>query len=247
MIVPCVISPAITTIPPISPKMSAMAAIRATERSSAAVLICPLEATTEIAAIRMSAALPSANQRKVRTVRTFSHSERKVALTGSRPRRSARGTPLRATSRRRRARAGRWRSPPRALRRAPPGPRVTSWSPSRLPSKPACTSVSRKAAACGERTRVPPAARAVNSLTGPCAMSLPWWMITTSSTSCCISPSTWLEMNTVFPSAANVRRKSRSQRIPSGSSPLAGSSRTSRFGSPSSAPATLSRWRMPSE
>src|SRR4029077_2951189 len=54
------------------------------------------------------------------------------------------------------------------------GAEVTSWSPSRLPSKPACTSASRKAAACGERPGVPPAARAVNSLTGPCAIGLPW-------------------------------------------------------------------------
>ena len=54
-------------------------------------------------------------------------------------------------------------------------------------------------------------------------------------------------MKTVPPPPANERRKFRNQRIPSGSSPFAGSSRTSSCGSPSSAAATLSRCRMPSE
>ena len=47
--------------------------------------------------------------------------------------------------------------------------------------------------------------------------------------------------------AANSRRKSRSQRTPSGSSPFAGSSRTSSSGSPRSAEASPSRCRIPSE
>ena len=50
-----------------------------------------------------------------------------------------------------------------------------------------------------------------------------------------------------LPLGGEARRKSRSQRTPSGSRPLAGSSRTSSSGSPSSAAASPSRWRMPSE
>ena len=57
----------------------------------------------------------------------------------------------------------------------------------------------------------------------------------------------WLETSTVRPSAASERRKPRIQRMPSGSSPLTGSSNSSSGGSPSSAPAIPSRWRMPSE
>ena len=55
--------------------------------------------------------------------------------------------------------------------------------------------------------------------------SRPRFTISTRSTVCATSASTWLETSTVLPPAANVRRKSRSQRTPSGSSPLAGSSR----------------------
>ena len=43
----------------------------------------------------------------------------------------------------------------------------------------------------------------------------------------------WLDTNTVRPSSASSRRKPRIQRIPSGSSPLTGSSNTSTGGSPS--------------
>ena len=75
----------------------------------------------------------------------------------------------------------------------------------------------------------------------------PRLMISTWSTVCATSASTWLETSTVRPPDANARRKSRSQRTPSGSRPFAGSSRISSSGSPSSAPASPSRWRMPSE
>ena len=47
----------------------------------------------------------------------------------------------------------------------------------------------------------------------------------------------WLETSTVRPSAASARRKPRIQRMPSGSSPLTGSSNSSSGGSPSSAAA----------
>ena len=59
-----------------------------------------------------------------------------------------------------------------------------------------------------------------------CTTNLPRWMITTSSTICSTSARTWLEMKIVRPSAARERRSSRSQRIPCGSSPFAGSSST---------------------
>ena len=70
---------------------------------------------------------------------------------------------------------------------------------------------------------------------------------TTLSTVWATSLSRWLETNTVRFCAASSRSRPRSQRMPSGSSPLSGSSKTSTPGSPSSAPARLSRWRMPSE
>ena len=62
-----------------------------------------------------------------------------------------------------------------------------------------------------------------------------------------ISDIRWLETNTVRPSAARSRARVRTQRMPSGSSPLTGSSRTTTGGSPSSATAMPSRWPMPSE
>ena len=57
----------------------------------------------------------------------------------------------------------------------------------------------------------------------------------------------WLETSTVRPSAASSRRNPRIQRMPSGSSPLTGSSNISTAGSPSSAAAMPSRCFMPSE
>ena len=72
-------------------------------------------------------------------------------------------------------------------------------------------------------------------------------MISTWSTVCATSARTWLETSTVRLPAAKSRRKSRSQRTPSGSRPFAGSSRTRSSGSPSSAAASPSRCRIPSE
>ena len=62
-----------------------------------------------------------------------------------------------------------------------------------------------------------------------------------------ISPIRWLETSTVRPSSARSRSSSRTQRMPSGSSPLTGSSSRRTSGSPSSAAAMPSRWPMPSE
>ncbi|CAM5580761.1 hypothetical protein SFUMM280S_00651 [Streptomyces fumanus] len=55
------------------------------------------------------------------------------------------------------------------------------------------------------------------------------------------------ETKTVRPSAASAFIRFRTQRMPSGSRPLTGSSKSSTWGSPSSAAAMPSRWPMPSE
>ena len=57
----------------------------------------------------------------------------------------------------------------------------------------------------------------------------------------------WLDTNTVPPRSAKPLRWLRSQRMPSGSRPLDGSSSSRTCGSPSSAPARARRWRMPRE
>src|SRR3954452_19481232 len=57
----------------------------------------------------------------------------------------------------------------------------------------------------------------------------------------------WLDTNTVRPPDARYCMKLRIQRIPSGSSPLTGSSNISTSGSPSSVAAMPSRWDMPRE
>ena len=62
-------------------------------------------------------------------------------------------------------------------------------------------------------------------------------MMRMSSTVCSTSARTWLETTTVRPSAASLRRNVRSHSIPSGSRPLAGSSRMRTSGSPRSAAA----------
>ena len=85
----------------------------------------------------------------------------------------------------------------------------------------------------------------MNWLTGPCSISRPRPMTTRSSAISAISDSRWLLTRTVRPSRARATRTSRIQRTPSGSSPLAGSSRITVCGSPSSTPARPSRWRMP--
>src|SRR6266511_2858630 len=114
-------------------------------------------------------------------------------------------------------------------------------------SIPSAASASRSRAACGLRTRTPAVARACTSASDSCATSRPRLMITTESTVCAISARTWLETNTVPPRVAYARRKSRSQRMPCGSRPFAGSSRSSTSGSPRRACASASRWRIPSE
>ena len=77
------------------------------------------------------------------------------------------------------------------------------------------------------------------SAIGPCLTLRPWLITTTSSAVWETSASTWLETSTALPSFASCLRKSRSQRMPCGSRPLAGSSRTRTFGSPSIAAALL--------
>ena len=89
--------------------------------------------------------------------------------------------------------------------------------------------------------------RRLQLVSGQCARARPAAMITTSSTVCSTSDSRWLEISTVLPSRRSRAGASRSQRMPSGSRPLAGSSRTADAGRPSSAPARPRRWRMPSE
>ena len=190
--------------------------------------------------------ISSASQRTRRVVRIFSNSAR-TSLIKTPPRRSARGRPPRGSPPPRGARAARPRPRPRPPPRAPAERQRSSPAATRVASSPARASRSRSSSACGERTTVPPTARAVRASSGSCAISRPRWMIATSSASRATSASTWLEMNTVPPAAANERRKSRSQRIPSGSRPFAGSSSTSRPGAPRSAAATLRRWRMASE
>ena len=105
----------------------------------------------------------------------------------------------------------------------------------------------RGRSSCGRGVRTTTLPPAVSSETEPCFTIRPWWITTTSSTVCATSASTWLETSTVRPSPAIARRKSRSQRMPWGSRPLAGSSSTSTCGSPSSVAASPSRWRMPIE
>src|SRR4051812_33658928 len=140
-------------------------------------------------------------------------------------------------------------------------PAANAMSPTRAASTPSTTSApsgvsaavrpsrysaERSSSGRGERTSTP-APAAVRVSTGPCSTSRPRWITTTSSTVWATSASTWLETSTVRPSRAMLRRKSRSQRMPWGSSPLAGSSRMSTRGSPSSVAARPSRWRIPSE
>ena len=111
---------------------------------------------------------------------------------------------------------------------------------------PAASSTSASLVASVVRARVTEL-RPVSSASVVSAISRPLARTTTSSTVWATSVSRWLETSTVLPSAASDRSRPRIQRIPSGSSPFSGSSRMSTPGSPSRAPARLSRWRMPSE
>ncbi|SLI22079.1 Uncharacterised protein [Mycobacteroides abscessus subsp. abscessus] len=87
----------------------------------------------------------------------------------------------------------------------------------------------------------------MNSLVGVSAMSLPRPITIRCSAVWAISESRWLDTSTVRPSEASRCMNRRIHRMPSGSRPLTGSSNSSTFGSPSSAPARPSRWDMPSE
>ena len=62
-----------------------------------------------------------------------------------------------------------------------------------------------------------------------------------------ISDMRWLDTKTVRPSAASAFIRFLIHRMPSGSSPLTGSSNMRMAGSPSSAPAMPRRWPMPRE
>ena len=62
-----------------------------------------------------------------------------------------------------------------------------------------------------------------------------------------ISDIRWLETKTVRPSAARVFIRFLIHKMPSGSSPLTGSSNMSTLGSPSKVAAIPRRWLMPSE
>ena len=101
---------------------------------------------------------------------------------------------------------------------------------------------------CGEATRVHLLEwRSTNSVTEHCSINSPRPITTRSSAMSAISASRWLLTSTVLPPRAKYVRMSRIQRMPSGSSPLAGSSRMIVPGSPSMTPAKPRRWRMPSE
>ena len=144
-----------------------------------------------------------------------------------------------ARPRRRRRRCGR---PGPGRRR---GPRRCWRRPARavMPSR---SRADMSRAVSGVRMRVVLVA-AARSATGPWAASRPRVMTTTSSTVWAASASRWLETSTVRPSPASCRSRSRIHRMPSGSRPLSGSSMISTPGSPSSAAARVSRWRMPRE
>jgi hypothetical protein len=79
------------------------------------------------------------------------------------------------------------------------------------------------------------------------AISLPCPMTTRWSAASAISVMRWLETSTARPSAANALSMFRSQTMPSGSSPLTGSSNSRVAGSPSSAAPMPSRCPIPSE
>ena len=114
------------------------------------------------------------------------------------------------------------------------------WQP-----RPAATSAAASASASVARTSMP--VPASSSSREPSATILPLPMISSWSATASTSISRWLESRTVPPRSAKSRSSPRIQRMPSGSRPLAGSSRISTSGSPSSACASPSRWRMPSE
>ncbi|KRC95336.1 hypothetical protein ASE41_05980 [Streptomyces sp. Root264] len=101
---------------------------------------------------------------------------------------------------------------------------------------------------CGVRTRAKSAELAeMKSFTLMSASSWPRPMTIRWSAVSAISLIRWDETNTVRPSAARAFIRLRTQRMPSGSRPLTGSSKSSTWGSPSRAAAMPSRWPMPRE
>src|SRR5262249_31411074 len=81
------------------------------------------------------------------------------------------------------------------------------------------SSAARSRSGSGVRMRTEPVARAVSWASGDSVTRRPWLMISTWSTVCATSASTWLETSTVRPRVAKSRRKSRSQRTPPGARP----------------------------
>src|SRR5215210_2415517 len=147
---------------------------------------------------------------------------------------------------------------------APPSARFTSAVPSTVelmeiqpsssalartssgPASEARTVVARSTSSATTRTRISPSALS-RSLIRPSRTSLPAAMMPTTSAICWTSARRWLDTRTVLPSAARRRSVSRMATMPAGSSPFAGSSRSSSVGSLRSAPAIPRRCFIPSE
>ena len=141
---------------------------------------------------------------------------------------SRRARPARACAARPRARSpGRRRRP--AARSGSPGrsPRTTRRSPSRSSTRP-----SSRAAAATPRLasddRAP--GRAAQLARSSCTTSRPRSSTPTRVHICSTSASRWLDRNTVVPAACSCRISSRISRMPCGSRPFVGSSRTSNSG-----------------
>ncbi len=131
------------------------------------------------------------------------------------------------------------------IRRAPSCSGST-WPPASLS---AAVSFSR---CCGSPSGVRTRAKSaelyeMKSLTLMSASSCPRPITISWSAVSAISLMRWLETKTVRPSEASCFIRLRTHRMPSGSRPLTGSSKSSTCGSPSSAAAMPRRWPMPSE
>ena len=200
LIVPCVYSPADATIPRISATRADTAAIETASRwllgwKSDSSESCP---TCSAITSTSKATTSSPSQSSSLVVTSFSSSARSSLIT-PRPR-SARGRPLRGSAPSSAARAARslgGRQPPQ--RSAAPATRRPS-APVVVASRPPRVRAARNRSASGLRTRtVPQAERVVWASSGSCVTRRPWLMITTSSTICATSASTWLEIRTVPP------------------------------------------------
>ena len=144
---------------------------------------------------RISAIIPSTSPIVVRVERIFSSSALVCAITAAAPR-SARGRPLRARSPRRRAREPGRRRRMRYRRPARSSPRARA-------ARGRCSVVvsicSRRSASASRgsselRTRTEPPTRAVSCSSEDSTTSSPRLMISTWSTVCATSASTWLEI-----------------------------------------------------